>query len=644
MKLGLGLSTNLKGAAQAVFPAIKVNYIPNGLITEISSEVTFNSGNNEFTRPKDVLTFFFLDNGIDVTANWNGWGWEFFNLIYGKLYNWYAIDPTRTGSDSFTSSDDWNIATETDVDTLTAYCIASSPSITTVNLANHLKNRRQDGSPLGSPWDNSINPYWLLDATHYGLDTFRFGLKGGGVRSGSSGVFSSFNSRGYLVTSTESGGLAVTYYARNTTGSISKFNGFIKGGYPVRLVRAATIEEQLESDGTIVDTYVQNNSYPLKCTKIGTQVWTTNVFETKWRNKTNIPFEGAASFLFSDAEWIALTTPGVCNYNNDEDNSILLDVVNSDIEMFTKFASNPVLMKGTSGQWDDEGIRDPMLLVDSNGDLVQEDGNYVMYYNGRTPAGNVTKLGRAISTDLQTWIKDASNPVFAHITDDRTSSGSVIKRGENDYIAYYGYDLGTKFNYATSTDGINWVQNSVGDPILEISDIPSGITFGLPMVVEIDGFQYMVFEVSFPVFRIYMAKASDWKNFSIIGQIYEGMPKTFDETNQANPSIYKVDTDYFIIIYNGNTGVDDWQLGIIHSNSIETGWEQFQKLPVLNRGESGEWDDIRLEGGRVYRDKISTPNFKLMYFGLPTTNSFTDGAIGLATARKGVTIEYEDVN
>ncbi len=612
-----------------------VDYPAVGSVIEVSHGVTFAS--NQFTISKTLTAFFFIDNGLNMTAYFNGIVWQFFYVVYGKLYNWYAIDPARVGVNSFTSSDIWRVPSSTDWTTLTDYCISLGGGIDATNVGNHLKSRRQNGSPLGAPWNVNVDPRWFSNVTHWGLDTFRHGIVPGGSRKGTDGTWATPGGRTDRWTTTSAGANVTERYLRYTAGTVDSLSGaYAKYGYSINIIRNATVAEQLLADGTVVDAYIQNNGYPLKCVKIGTQVWTSEVFETKWRDGTEIPFEGATEGLFSDAEWAALATPGVCNYNNEE-------IYNHHFTyspLFNKYANNPIITQGGVGSWEVTGIRDPVLLVDSNGDMVQEGGKYIMYYNGR--GAGITRVGRATSTDKITWVKEATNPIFADVN--YAGAGSVIKRGDGDYIMYYHYDGATKFNYATSVDGLTWTRNDVGDPIMEIADFPGSVTMGLPNVVEIDGTQYMVFELWIGNWQVYMMKSVNWIDWVPVGRVFTPTAGYFDFSVQANPSIYKVTDNYYIIIYNGqSTAVDDFNLGILHSNNVETGWKRLQDMPVLYNAVDGLWDDTRIEGGRVYRDRINQSCMELFYFGLPTADSFNNGAIGYAKIKPLVTFEYQVV-
>lgn len=174
---------NLASYWASLYPAM-------GEIIELSHGVTYNEG--QFTVPDGVTAFFFVDNGRNMTAYYDGIKWVYFYVNSGKLYNWYAVDPARTGIDSFTSSDTWSVPTSANYDTLLAYLLATYGIGNTndaVGVGNHLKSRRQEDSVLGTPWDTIESPFWDADAIHSCVDTYRFGAVGAGLRNGGDGGF-----------------------------------------------------------------------------------------------------------------------------------------------------------------------------------------------------------------------------------------------------------------------------------------------------------------------------------------------------------------------------------------------------------------------------------------------------------------------
>jgi hypothetical protein len=82
-------------------------------------------------------------------------------------------------------------------------------------------------------------------------------------------------------------------------------------GLSVRLFRPATTAEQLLPDGTACDNYIGNDLKEYPTVKIGTQVWLAcNLAETKFRTGEDIPI------VTDNAAWSALTTAGMCYYEN----------------------------------------------------------------------------------------------------------------------------------------------------------------------------------------------------------------------------------------------------------------------------------------------------------------------------------------
>jgi hypothetical protein len=86
-------------------------------------------------------------------------------------------------------------------------------------------------------------------------------------------------------------------------------------GMALRLVRPATVSEQLQADGSACAPYVGNDGLSYPTIKIGTQVWTAvNLAETKYRGGTNIPN------VTNNATWAGLTSGAMCAYDNDINN------------------------------------------------------------------------------------------------------------------------------------------------------------------------------------------------------------------------------------------------------------------------------------------------------------------------------------
>jgi predicted GH43/DUF377 family glycosyl hydrolase len=119
--------------------------------------------------------------------------------------------------------------------------------------------------------------------------------------------------------------------------------------------------------------------------------------------------------------------------------------------------NNPVLPRGTSGQWDSQLVENPYVLFDGTG--------YHMWYAGGTGTG-ATRIGYAYSSDgINNWAKQP-NPVLepgpsGSWDDNNVLQPSVIFDG-NSYHMWFGgtRDINDRrIGYATSPDSINWTED-----------------------------------------------------------------------------------------------------------------------------------------------------------------------------------------
>jgi len=166
----------------------------------------------------------------------------------------------------------------------------------------------------------------------------------------------------------------------------------------------------------------------------------------------------------------------------------------SDGKLWAKYGANPVLTKGTSGTWDDEGVGSCCVIWDADGSL------YKMWYTG-TPDSDfsaIPAIGYATSSDGISWAKSGSNPVLEGDAGEWDDAGvlspCVIKESTTSYKMWYSGRaadsvLGSlQIGYATSTDGVNWVKYGTA-PVLAKGTDPDWDSrgAGVGCVVEIDG-------------------------------------------------------------------------------------------------------------------------------------------------------------
>ena len=129
--------------------------------------------------------------------------------------------------------------------------------------------------------------------------------------------------------------------------------------------------------------------------------------------------------------------------------------------VWTKYANNPVLDLGASGEWDNHWVYASSVLF--------EDGTYKMWYSGHD--GYNVRIGYATSPDGIAWEKYEGNPVLglggSGAWDDYHVSTPFVLFEDGTYKMWYsGYDgSDDRIGYTTSPNGITWTKYA-GNPVL----------------------------------------------------------------------------------------------------------------------------------------------------------------------------------
>jgi uncharacterized protein (TIGR02145 family) len=209
-------------------------------------------------------------------------------IKYGALYNWYAAVDSR----KITSSDDWVVPSQSQYNilwTLLGGSLFCSDKV------------RETGTT-----------YWNTEGG--ATNETGFNLRGAGNRNGGTGSFDeSIKILTRLSTTTTSGDSYLVYTTSGGSEAMGAGYNFKKMGVSIRLlyVGSGTPTEYVGNDG---------KRYPVVL--IGTQYWVSmNLAETKFRNGDWIPgYDGGVYTPFTNAAWAALTTAGMCVYNDDLSN------------------------------------------------------------------------------------------------------------------------------------------------------------------------------------------------------------------------------------------------------------------------------------------------------------------------------------
>jgi len=126
----------------------------------------------------------------------------------------------------------------------------------------------------------------------------------------------------------------------------------------------------------------------------------------------------------------------------------------SDGFAWTKDPANPVLALAAGGQWDDYHVYSPAL--------GEYDGEYHLWYVGAPSSGGDRRIGHATSADLWTWTRDGDS---YYLAPDLSGEGSYLLRPsiseveEQLYMMLYtNSGSSARQRMLTTLDGVSWMR------------------------------------------------------------------------------------------------------------------------------------------------------------------------------------------
>lgn len=275
----------------------------------------------------------------------------------------------------------------------------------------------------------------------------------------------------------------------------------------------------------------------------------------------------------------------------------------------------------TSGAWDGNGVRYPML--------IQDGGLYKMWYTGNELFGP-GRIGYATSPDGLTWTKSPANPILdagapGEWDADGLEAPFVIQESPTSYKMWYSGFPGCAIGYATSSDGIVWTKYG-GNPVLT----PAGDSWNNNCVIH----PYLLFEGG--TYKMWLLTQGDDGGgatpYIAYATSLDGITWTWDAANPLfgntfegwiwRPDVRNIGGTY-AMWYSLWDGMNETQTTYASSPN-EVTWTKYGS-PVLT-GTPGTWDERHahdpfvLENGGIYT----------MWYDDNT-------AIGLATSTNGIT-------
>ena len=128
----------------------------------------------------------------------------------------------------------------------------------------------------------------------------------------------------------------------------------------------------------------------------------------------------------------------------------------ADLLAWTRDPVNPVVSLGASGSWDDYHTNNPTVGL--------YDGEYHMWYGGAYNSSGDRRIGHATSTDLWTWTKDAESP---YLSPDLSGESNYIGAASMAQLDSQWYMMVTRHTgssarhrMTTTLDGLNWMRTT----------------------------------------------------------------------------------------------------------------------------------------------------------------------------------------
>jgi predicted GH43/DUF377 family glycosyl hydrolase len=298
---------------------------------------------------------------------------------------------------------------------------------------------------------------------------------------------------------------------------------------------------------------------------------------------------------------------------------------------FSRYASNPILVSGGGGAWDNGWVH-PNSLIDMG------NGTYRLYYSANnTPGDSNTPdhIGYATSTDGIAWTKYVSNPIVSPGAggawdDTKVDHFCVIRESASVWKAWYMGSNGSllRIGYATSSDGITW-SKSGSNPVLSSTAATWDSAFVVPSkVLFISGTYYLFYwggtsTGTQTTWKIGLATSTDGITWTKSGNnpILSGAGSGDWDAGVLDVDVVHIGNTFFMF-YQGNVSSgNNSAIGIATSTDL-INWTRYSTNP-FPRGGGGSWDSDWNEGPTLAR--IGT-QWMMYYMGKGST---TTKSIGL---------------
>jgi hypothetical protein len=316
-----------------------------------------------------------------------------------------------------------------------------------------------------------------------------------------------------------------------------------------------------------------------------------------------------------------------------------------------KYENNPVLVAGSSGEWDDDNVVAPCVIK------VGE--TYHMWYDGNFDnSGTMNNgIGHATSSDGIDWSKDILNPVLLPTAGSWDLAGvtqATVLFDDMDSLYHMWYGGWSSLNdgfigHATSSDAGHWIKDTINNPVLSPGPAGSWDDFALiaVCVIKVDDTYHMWYDgwqdgSASTLKRIGHATSADgiiWEKDANNPVLIPGNSGSWDY-NWVRAGKVVFDGSIFHMWYTGGTWFN-YDFGYAIS-SDGTSWTKYNDStttnqlyadsdPVMKRGLIGSWDSWSIFSCSVMFNE-SEDTLKMWYSG--SDNDLINTRIGYATSPK----------
>lgn len=252
---------------------------------------------------------------------------------------------------------------------------------------------------------------------------------------------------------------------------------------------------------------------------------------------------------------------------------------------FVAYKNNPVFSGTDTSTWD--------RTIRERGYILNEDGEYRMWYTGYVNIDSEKHLGYATSKDGYTWKRYADTPIY--------SSGwiedmCVIKSDGLYYMFSEG--RGDTSHLLTSDDRIHWTERGNLDIRQTNGQSISSGSYGTPAVWKENGVWYLFYERG--DLGIWLATSKDlkiWTNVQDEPVIAMG-PDAYDKHAVAMNQVIKYKGLYYGY-YHASAYKDwkEWSTNVAVSKDL-IHWKKYAGNPILGDNKSS---GILVNDGKRYR-------------------------------------------